>query len=119
MAHTLANVPTPSLILDRTRLVANAHRMKRRAQELRVALRPHLKTAKAAEVARLALTGAGAAVSTLREAEYFAEHGVRDLVLAVCVTPQKLERALALSRKEVVLTLITDSVGRGARDRGS
>jgi hypothetical protein len=49
---------------------------------LGVAFRPHLKTAKSIEVARMAMaTPEGPAiVSTLREAEYFAEGGVRDMI---------------------------------------
>jgi len=76
-------------------------------------LRPHLKTAKSSDVARLALEGnfGGIAVATLNEAEYFAAHGVRDIRYAVCVTPDKLERAAMLLRRDVALSLITD---RGA-----
>ena len=50
----LADLPTPSLVLDAARLRRNAARMRKRAAELRVSLRPHLKTSKSAEVARVA-----------------------------------------------------------------
>ncbi|MEN0068502.1 MAG: alanine racemase, partial [Myxococcota bacterium] len=106
----LTEVATPSLVLDRGRLLRNAQAMKDRAARLGVALRPHLKTVKSAAVARLAMTGAGATVSTLREASYFADHGVTDLVLAVCTTPDKLDRAAALMDAGVRLRLLTDDV---------
>ena len=49
------------------------------------ALRPHMKTAKSIEVARLALAGqpGGITVSTLAEAEYFVGHGLFDQLYAV------------------------------------
>ena len=59
-----------------------------------VPLRPHIKTAKSIDVARLATAGqpGGITVSTLAEAEYFAAHGVADILYAVGITPHKLEQ---------------------------
>ena len=48
---------TPALILDKARLQANLDRMAERACKLKVNLRPHKKTAKSIEVARLATQG--------------------------------------------------------------
>jgi D-serine deaminase-like pyridoxal phosphate-dependent protein len=77
---------------------------------LGVSLRPHLKTAKSAEVARVAVAGesGGITVSTLAEAEYFADHGFRDILVAASQPPQKLDRASALLDRGVDLALITD-----------
>lgn len=77
-----------------------------------VALRPHLKTAKSAAVARLATAGekGGITVSTLAEAEYFAEHGFRDILVANALPPKKLDRAEALTHQGVVVTLVTDNI---------
>ncbi|MCR3954536.1 alanine racemase, partial [Aeromonas hydrophila] len=86
--------------LDRRRLDANLLRMREHVARLGVSLRPHMKTAKSAEVARRALPqGGGITVSTLREAEYFFGHGYRDLFYAVGASPQKLDRAAALMRR--------------------
>ena len=49
----LADLKTPALILDRVRLTRNATAMSTRLAAKGVALRPHLKTAKSAEVATL------------------------------------------------------------------
>lgn len=106
----LAHLPTPCLVLDRPTLHRNADRMRARATALGVSLRPHLKTAKSAAVAEVAMAGGGAAVSTLREAEYFGAAGIRDLVWAVCVPPGKLERTAALVATGVDLILLTDDV---------
>jgi D-serine deaminase-like pyridoxal phosphate-dependent protein len=71
------DLPTPSLLLDLDRLERNCDRMIRRAAELGVRLRPHMKTAKSADVGRLATRerAVGVAVSTLAEAEHFARDG--------------------------------------------
>lgn len=77
-----------------------------------VTLRPHLKTAKSIDVARLVLEGqkGGIAVSTLKEAGYFAENGIRDIQYAVGIVPDKLERVAAIQSTGARITLITDSV---------
>ncbi|WP_217433717.1 alanine racemase [Caulobacter sp. S45] len=97
----LERMPTPSLLLDRSRLERNCERARARCRELGVRLRPHMKTAKSISAARLAMDPAlkGIAVSTLLEAEYFADEGIDDIQLAVCVTPDKLERAAAVNRR--------------------
>lgn len=68
-----------------------------------VTLRPHLKTVKSVDPARRVLTdGNGpATVSTLKEAEVFAAAGVRDILYAVGIAPQKLPRVLSLLRQAV------------------
>ena len=94
----LADLRTPALILDRTRLRRNLQRMRDRAAELGVALRPHLKTAKSVDVAHLATDGhpGGITVSTLAEAEYFTAAGYRDLLYSVGATPDKLTDIAAI-----------------------
>ncbi|GGD39242.1 alanine racemase [Sinisalibacter lacisalsi] len=110
--RTLLDLPTPSLVLDRAKLARNIARMAAACRRNGVALRPHLKTAKSIDVARLVLDAGtvGIAVSTLREAEYFAAEGVRDIQYAVCITPDKLERVARIQAMGVKLALITDNV---------
>jgi D-serine deaminase-like pyridoxal phosphate-dependent protein len=106
----LDQLATPALVLDRRRLLRNTRAMSARARAAGVALRPHLKTAKSARVAALATEGhpGGITVSTLAEAEYFVAHGIVDLTYAVCMVPDKLERAAALAARGARLTLLTD-----------
>src|SRR3712207_1615418 len=76
--------PTPYLQIDLVRLRHNIRRAVERAAAAHVALRPHVKTHKCVEIARLQL-GSGAAgitVATLGEAETFARHGFHDLFIA-------------------------------------
>ena len=51
-------------------------------------------------------------VSTLREAEVFADAGVTDMTYGVGIAPDKLDRVLALRRRGVDLAVILDSVGQ-------
>ena len=104
-------LPTPSLILDRVRLAANAARMRARAEQFGVTLRPHLKTAKSAHVAELALGGKGPiTVSTLAEADYFLGRGFRDITYAVGIVPAKLDHVAGLQRSGADLKILTDNV---------
>lgn len=113
----LDDLPTPCLILDLDRLDRNLARMRDRAQELGVQLRPHMKTAKSADIARAALGGEAGpiTVSTLAEARHFAEAGFTDITYAVGITPGKLEEAAALRQRGVALKLLTDDVAMAAR----
>ncbi len=108
--HDMRSIPTPCLVLDLERLMANAEFMARRAQALGVRLRPHMKTAKSAEVARVATAGqfGGITVSTLAEAEYFFARGFTDITLAVGFLPQRLPRALKLASQGASLTILVD-----------
>ncbi len=111
IADQLAALPTPALLIDEGRMLANIARMRERAASLGVRLRPHLKTAKSVEVARRLLEDAAgpATVSTLREAEVFFEAGVRDLLYAVGIAPQKLPRVAALRAAGCDLIVILDT----------
>ena len=92
---------TPCLLLDEGRLDDNIARLSRRLSERGVAFRPHLKTAKSVEVARRVLSHSSgpATVSTLKEAEIFAQAGVTDMIYAVGIAPAKLPRVAALRRQ--------------------
>ncbi|MGQ0558171.1 MAG: alanine racemase [Sphingosinicella sp.] len=108
----LANAFTPALILDRTRLRHNCARMLARARALGVRLRPHMKTLKSADAARLAVDPGhgGIAVSTFSEAEYFTAKGFGDIQYAVCLAPAKLERAAALAQSVPRFSFFLDSL---------
>ncbi len=109
----LADLPTPCLVLDRTILQRNLDTMARAIARHDVALRPHMKTAKSIDVARLALNSPlvrtqGITVSTLAEAEYFVGHGITDIIYAVGITPQKLVQVAKLNASGADVKVITD-----------
>lgn len=102
---TLSSLPTPCLVLDRAILARNLDRMQAAMARHGVAHRPHLKTAKSIDVARMALErGArGITVSTIAEAEYFASHGIDDILLAVSITPDKLKRLTPIAERVMLI----------------
>lgn len=108
----LEDLPTPCLVLDHGILAHNLSRMSSAIHRHGVALRPHLKTAKSADVARMAVAGeaGGITVSTIAEAEYFAERGFRDITVAVGTTPEKLDRLAKLFSSNMRLNVITDDI---------
>lgn len=112
MALNNGNVQTPCLLLDAARMRRNIARLKVHLKRLGVPLRPHLKTSKCIEVARLLMPTAHgpATVSTLNEAEEFAAGGVRDIVYAVGIAPNKLDRVIALRKRDVDLSIVLDSL---------
>jgi D-serine deaminase-like pyridoxal phosphate-dependent protein len=111
-APTLAELETPALLLDEPRMQRNIERMRSRLQRLGVVFRPHVKTNKSIDVTRRLLPdGPGPiTVSTLLEADYFAQHGFTDILYAVCIAPNKLAHVAALQDRGVRLTLILDSM---------
>ena len=83
-----------------------------KCRSLGVSLRPHLKTLKSIDAARIAIdpTHGGIAVSTLGEADYFAGHGISDIQYAVCITADKLLRAREIAERVPAFSFFLDSV---------
>lgn len=113
---TMDTLPTPCLLLDRAAVERNCRLMAERMTTLGVRLRPHMKTAKSADVARLAAQGhfGGITVSTLKEAHYFVEHGFTDILYAVGFVPSKIGAAAAIQEMGAEITLITDNMTAAA-----
>jgi D-serine deaminase-like pyridoxal phosphate-dependent protein len=109
---TLHDLETPALILDRSVLDRNLSRMQARMNRLGVRLRPHVKTTKSIDILRRINGGTQApiTVSTLKEAEYFLDNGVTNILYAVGIAPGKLEHAARLTCRGADLTLILDSL---------
>ncbi|MBV8212423.1 MAG: alanine racemase [Verrucomicrobia bacterium] len=109
----ILDLETPALILDLAVLERNCAAMAERAKRHEVRLRPHIKTAKSAEVATIATRGqfGGLTVSTVAEAAYFAAHQFRDLTYGVGIAPDKIPALAAIQRAhEATISLIVDSV---------
>nr|WP_207796642.1 alanine racemase [Sphingomonas oleivorans] len=107
----ISDLQTPCLLLELRKLNANLDRMAQRVDALGVRLRPHAKTAKSIDVLDRALgsgTG-GITVSTLREAEYFLDHGITDILYAVAIAPAKLATAADLMRRGADLKILVES----------
>jgi D-serine deaminase-like pyridoxal phosphate-dependent protein len=108
----LDEAATPALVLDRGKLKRNCERMLAKARSLGTRLRPHMKTLKSIDAARIAIDPGhgGIAVSTLKEAEYFAGHGVTDIQYAVCITPDKLPQTATIAARAAKFSAFLDSI---------
>jgi len=105
---------TPLAVVDEEVMEGNLARMAAVAAGHRVALRPHAKTHKSAEVARrqMAHGAVGLTAATLVEAEVFAEAGIADLLVAhPPVGTAKLRRLEALAGRVKRLAVSLDDVG--------
>ena len=109
----LESLKTPSLLLDVARVRRNAERISSRVREMGASLRPHVKTHKCVEVARIQTGGHTGAitVSTLAEARAFRRHGFADITYAVPIEPGKFDEAVSLARECERFALITDDAG--------
>ena len=111
--QNLEELDTPCLILDKSLLEKNCFKARKKCLELNTILRPHVKTPKSIEIAKIALDNQEGpiTVSTLNEAEYFANAGFKDILYAVCVIPKKLNRLNFIQQKySCMIRMVIDSV---------
>ena len=109
----IADLDTPSVLVDLAVLEQNIAEMADLARAAGVALRPHIKTHKTPEIARMQLdAGAiGVTCAKIGEAEALADAGLTDFFIASpIVTPLKARRLAELARRPgVEVSTIVDS----------
>lgn len=110
-AQSLDEIETPALALDVAKVDRNVARLRAHLAPLGVVFRPHVKTAKSIDVVRRLFSGGAGpiTVSTLAEAEYFADGGFTDITYAVGLGPDKIRRARDLVARGVALSVLIDS----------
>jgi D-serine deaminase-like pyridoxal phosphate-dependent protein len=117
---------TPALLFDLDVLERNIEDMARVARHAGVRLRPHTKTHKSPEIARMqvAAGASGITVAKLGEAEAMVEAGFDDLLIAYPILGEtKLARLRALMERAAVRVSLDDAevaagIGRVGRDLG-
>jgi D-serine deaminase-like pyridoxal phosphate-dependent protein len=110
--QNLEELDTPCLILDKSLLEKNCFKARKKCLDLNTILRPHVKTPKSIEIAKIALDNQEGpiTVSTLNEAEYFASAGFKDILYAVCIIPKKLKRLNFIQQKySCMIRMVIDS----------
>ena len=109
MTADLLSIPTPRVVIDRARMLANIDAMQALARRAGVRLRPHAKTHKSPAIARAQIqAGAvGICCAKLGEAEVFADAGIADIRLPYPVNPSNADRVKALQDR-VRLSIIVD-----------
>jgi 3-hydroxy-D-aspartate aldolase len=111
------DLPTPCLVLDLDRFEANIENMSRFARERGIALRPHAKTHKCANVARKQFEkGAiGICVATIAEAEVMLRAGIRGLLVTAEMVGEpkvsRLMKVIAAAPDTMVVADNADNVG--------
>src|SRR5262245_36131427 len=106
---TLAEIPTPAVLVESSKLARNIQRMQRMIDVAGKSLRPHAKTHKSPVIARMQLEAgaAGICCAKLGEAEIFADAGVTDIRLPYPLNPVNGDRVFALADR-VTLSFIVD-----------
>jgi D-serine deaminase-like pyridoxal phosphate-dependent protein len=119
-------VDTPAVVIDLDAVEANIAAMARIASAAGVHLRPHAKTHKMVQVARMQLdAGArGVTVAKLGEAEVMTAGGIRDVLIAYPIVGEaKLARLCALAAENEVRVAadsfaVLEGISRAAAKRG-
>jgi D-serine deaminase-like pyridoxal phosphate-dependent protein len=105
------DIPTPALLLDLDAFDDNIKKMAAHLKTRGKGFRPHGKTHKCPEIARrLIEAGAvGICAARLSEAEVFAQHGIRGLLITTAVIGgDKVARAIALARRAPDTMFVVD-----------
>jgi D-serine deaminase-like pyridoxal phosphate-dependent protein len=108
----LEDIDTPALLLDREKLVANIERMAAFVGAGPVKLRPHAKTHKCVEIARLQLAAGAVGVTCAKvgEAAALADGGIDDILIAnQIVGPIKIARLVELAKRCRVTVAVDDA----------
>ena len=115
----LSDLPTPQILIDRSRALNNIARVQELASAAGMRLRPHAKTHKSPVVAKWQLErgAVGIACAKLGEAEVFAAAGIKDIRLPYPVNPANAARMLELMDR-ATMSIIVDhlAVARGWSD---
>lgn len=113
----ISDLPTPTLLVDRDRVISNVSAIQERADREGVALRPHIKTHKSPDLARLQVDcgATGITAATVSEAEAFSRAGFEDILIArEVVDEQSFRRIDQLRENGTGVAFCIDSLA-GAR----
>lgn len=105
-------IDTPALLLDGNRLRDNIDTMASLMEDMRAKLRPHCKTHKSVEIARMQMAAGAVGITCAKvgEAEALVDGGISDvLISSPIVGPIKLKRLAALASRCVLATVVDDS----------
>jgi D-serine deaminase-like pyridoxal phosphate-dependent protein len=100
---------TPALLVDKRKLLRNLQEMQELADRSGVELRPHTKTHKCSEIAKLQLKegASGICVQKLGEAQVMAHSGIKDIFITnQVVEPTKIQRLVAIQENAAVKVAI-------------
>jgi D-serine deaminase-like pyridoxal phosphate-dependent protein len=109
----LLDINTPAVLIDRDIVERNVRRFQEYCTQKGLALRPHIKTHKLVELARLQVSAGAVGINCqkLGEAEVMAAHGLDNILITYNIIGEvKLARLLSLVGKVQKLSVTADSV---------
>lgn len=111
---TIADLDTPIIVVDIAAVERNISQLFTRLRKFGgVSVRPHLKTGKSAEIARMLIAGGaqGICVAKLSEAEVFTDAGIEDILITTEIVGRtKLARLLKLHARNPKLRNVVDNL---------
>lgn len=117
MNEKLKALPTPAVVVDLRIVEKNIAAMLAGAKDNALAHRPHIKTHRCSELARMQVEAGccGITVAKLGEAEAMAQGGIKDIFVAYAIIgADKIQRLLALSEQCRISTLVNSIEGAAA-----
>src|SRR6478609_5584036 len=112
----LYDLPTPQVLIDRSRLARNIDRAQALASAGGLRLRPHAKTHKSPAIAKMQIArgAVGVCCAKVGEAEVFVDAGVADIRLPYPVNPANASRIVSLiDRARISIIVDHLAVARG------
>src|SRR5689334_11070023 len=105
----ISEIPTPAVLVDAGKLKRNLEQMQAAVNANGKRLRPHAKTHKSPEIARMQIAqgAVGICCAKLGEAEVFADNNIADIRLPYPLNPVNADRVFALADR-VALSFIVD-----------
>lgn len=114
-----SGISKSTLIIDALRVKANIHRMKAKAEKQQVVFRPHFKTHQSGIVGQW-FRKAGVdriTVSSVSMAQYFADHGWKDILIAFPVNLMEIKNINRLAGRIKLYLLLEDASVAAQLDR--
>ena len=109
----LKDLDTPCLLIDLNKLKENLILMQHLADQMDVSVRPHCKTHKCSQIAKLQIEAGAIGISAakLSEAEVLIEQGIRSiLITSPIVSEPKLHKLARCLKKAPELLLVLDNI---------
>ena len=111
---TMTDSPTPALVVDVDKVQHNILRWQQHCNQYGVALRPHIKTHKTLEIARMqrAAGAQGITAAKLSEAQVFSDAGFTDIFVAYpIIGADKAAHAATLARSSKLIVGVDSLIG--------
>eukprot|EP01098_Paradermamoeba_levis_P013683 TRINITY_DN6287_c0_g1_i1.p1 TRINITY_DN6287_c0_g1~~TRINITY_DN6287_c0_g1_i1.p1 ORF type:complete len:413 (-),score=87.33 TRINITY_DN6287_c0_g1_i1:85-1323(-) len=118
IGKSIHELRTPAFIVNKSKTKRNCEELLERVKRLGLEFRPHVKTHKTVEGAKLQLgwdsehdqSNKPIIVSTLSEGRFFVENGFQNILYAVPISPDKLPECAVLNTKITHFHLMVDSI---------